>query len=276
MKVFIPRKSFERIDHHCSQCIKCWSVLVPRFSGDTCSWLWSAETTDTASCENVARSHCHSTPVSGTILEWQGKSWNPTSTSPSANSACRALHEGFASSHGDKTGRRTFANPVHLRLDSAKQHTSSSHLPFVHNIDDIFGKVCHVFVRFTNLPKEKLSPVITSPNLAQLWQTSWRRKRSWQTQLHAGWRFLGPREKFQGRLALVLKHTCRLQECFFQKNISLSFTREVRKVWFMPSSFQNRSAKLNKNKSTSTLYYDLHTWNKYLDQMTIEIIKFIV
>ncbi len=53
-------------------------------------------------------------------------------------------------------------------------------------------------------------------------------------------------------------------------------TREIRKVQFIPSSFQNSSAKLNKNKSASTLYYDLHTWNKHLDQMIIKIIKFVV
>ena len=46
-------------------------------------------------------------------------------------------------------------------------------------------------------------------------------------------------------------------------------TREIHKVRFVPSSFQNRSAKLNKNKSASTLHHDLHTWNKHLNQMTI-------
>ncbi len=56
----------------------------------------------------------------------------------------------------------------------------------------------------------------------------------------------------------------------------LQNTREIRKVRFIPSSLQNISAKLNKNKSTSTLHHNLHTWNKHLNQIIIKMIKFIV
>ncbi len=52
-------------------------------------------------------------------------------------------------------------------------------------------------------------------------------------------------------------------------------TREIHKVRFVPSSFQNSTAKLNKNKSASTLHHDLHIWTKHLNQMTIKIIKFV-
>ena len=49
-----------------------------------------------------------------------------------------------------------------------------------------------------------------------------------------------------------------------------TYTREMHKVWFVPSSFQNSSANLNKNTSASTLHHDLHTWSKYLTQRELK------
>ncbi len=53
-------------------------------------------------------------------------------------------------------------------------------------------------------------------------------------------------------------------------------TREIRKVWFVPPSFQNGSAKLKRNQSASTSHHNLYTYIEHLDQMTTETIKLVV